>query len=330
MAGLDINHNGLVWRSVTRKPPKHYKMSIKSFSRLQSEEKYESGEFEVGGYKWKLVLFPNGNKNRDVKDHISLYLEMGGDKAIEPGKIVTVDYKLFLLNRHKGKESYLVLEDYNKREKKYCIYRTIVGGLGGLDRFIPLQDFSDASNGYLIDDRCEFGVEVFVSETTRKGKGECVFMSLNTAIYKHVWKVTNFSKLGAQPYYSLPFTANDQKYCSWRLVLYPKGLITGKDSHLSLLLYLDEPHKLPPGSKILAEFTLRILDQIHGNHRSGKVNACWFIAQPTIRACGFDQLITQEKNARFSMDDTCIIEVEITIQGLSMPRISTRPWPWNF
>ncbi|KAL6204217.1 hypothetical protein ACLB2K_021485 [Fragaria x ananassa] len=290
------DRNGLDW-TISKKPPKHYRLVINSFSSLTSEEKYESGEFEAGGYKWKLVLFPNGNKDRDVKDHISLYLKMGGKDAIKPHKIVTIDYKLFLLNRHNGKERYRVLEHTNKKEKKYCFYKTIVGCLAGFDLFIPLDLFRDTSEGYLIDDRCEFGAEVFVSETTR---------------------VTNFSTLNTPSHlYSKSFCFSKQSYCAWELCLYPKGCGIGEGSHLSLYLCLNDPDKLPPGSKILAEFNLRILDQIHGNHCSKATKVRWFdAANPSF--C-HHQMITLEENARFSMDDSCIIEVEVTIQGVSVP-----------
>ncbi|KAL6204218.1 hypothetical protein ACLB2K_021486 [Fragaria x ananassa] len=314
------DHNGQVLTSKSKNPPKHYRLSIKSFSSLTSEEKYESGEFEAGGYKWKLVLFPNGNKDRGVKDNISLYLKMGGKDAIKAGKIVTIDYKLFLLYRHNGKEKYRVLEEPNKKEKKYCFYKTIVGCLAGFDLFIPLDLFRDTSEGYLIDDRCEFGAEVFVSETTRIGKGECLFMNLDTDTYKYVWKLNNFSTLNAPSCYSTPFCFANHKYCTMKLQLYPKGNGTGNGSHLSLFLWLNNPDELPPGSKILAGFTLRILDQILGNHCSYKADkACWFdAANPNF---GRQQMITQEENARFSMDDSCIIEVEVTIQGVSVPGI---------
>ncbi|KAM5568571.1 hypothetical protein ABKV19_016231 [Rosa sericea] len=320
MASLDIDRNGLVLRSVSKKPPKDYIMKIVSFSSLKSEDRYESGEFEIEGYKWKLVLFPSGNKKHNVNDHISLYLEMGGQKAIETGSIVTVDYKFFLLNRQKEKKTYLVLEDANKKEKKYCFYRTIVGGLAGFDRFISIEDFTDAFNGYLIDDTCEFGADVFVSKSRRKGKGERVSMNLNTIMYKHTWKVTDFSKLDT-PSCSQPFTAADQKYCTWKLVLYPRGLGIGKGSHLSVFLHVYEPEtQLPIGSKILAEYTIRIMDQIHAKHRSIKGKK-WFSAP--FWSWGHYQFITQEANAACLKNDSCILEVEICILGISIPGIST-------
>ncbi|KAL6215045.1 hypothetical protein ACLB2K_014476 [Fragaria x ananassa] len=330
-AAPDIDHNGLVWRSVSKKPPKHYKVSITSFSSLKSTEKYESGEFEAGGYMWKLVLFPNGNKNREVKDHISLYLELGKQKKIKPGKIVSIDYKLFLLNRHKGKKSYLVLEHSNKKENTYCIYGTIVGGLAGFDRFIPLKDFIDASNGYVIDDTCEFGAEVLVSETTRKSKGECFFMNLNSTgdMYKHVWKVSNFSTLDATKWhFSTPFFFGKQKYCAWRLKLHPNGVQSGKGSRVSVYLSLSKSHELPPGTRILAQVALCISDQIKGSDGNfTPVEAVWFDQRESWRC---DQIVTQEQKARMSKDDRCLIVVKISIQGLSMPRTSTRRWPWNF
>ena len=45
----------------------------------------------------------------------------------------------------------------------------------GFDKFIPLEAFNDASNGYFVDDTCVFGAEVFVKERNII-KGECLSM----------------------------------------------------------------------------------------------------------------------------------------------------------
>ncbi|KAJ0092355.1 hypothetical protein Patl1_24775 [Pistacia atlantica] len=60
-------------------------MDGSSMLKNQSFEKYESAEFEAGGYKWKLVLHPNGNKSKNVEDHISLYLAMADATSLPPG-----------------------------------------------------------------------------------------------------------------------------------------------------------------------------------------------------------------------------------------------------
>lgn len=36
----------------------------------------------------KLVFYPNGNKKKNVKDHISLYLVKVGENSLQPGEEV--------------------------------------------------------------------------------------------------------------------------------------------------------------------------------------------------------------------------------------------------
>ncbi|XP_034227465.1 ubiquitin carboxyl-terminal hydrolase 13-like [Prunus dulcis] len=157
-------------------------MKIQSFSSLNKNyvDSIESGEFEAGGHKWKLRLYPNGNLKKNVVDHISLYL-----------------FQIVLLDQNNG--TYLVLEDANKKVE--CFHGKMP--CSDFDQFIPLESFVEASNGYLIDDTCVFGAEVFASEGRIIGKGECISMINNPVMYKHVRKVDNFSKF----YDSEPFIA---------------------------------------------------------------------------------------------------------------------------
>ncbi|KAH9753467.1 TRAF-like family protein [Citrus sinensis] len=108
------------------------------------EEKYESGAFEAGGYKWQLVLYPNGNESKNVKDHISLYLAMA-DK-----------FTYFRLGNAIGKE-----RRFNGLKLEW-----------GFDQFIPLKAFNDASNGYLVEDTCVLGAEVENFSKLDKGRQE--------------------------------------------------------------------------------------------------------------------------------------------------------------
>ncbi|PRQ39603.1 putative ubiquitinyl hydrolase 1 [Rosa chinensis] len=99
-----------VLRSITDAPPTHYTLKIESLSVLNknSLEKYESGEFGAGGYKWKLVFYPNGNKRKNVKDHISLYLVMAGANTSQIHWGVHAVFRLFLLDQNTG--NYLVFQ----------------------------------------------------------------------------------------------------------------------------------------------------------------------------------------------------------------------------
>ncbi|XP_050379783.1 uncharacterized protein LOC126797154 [Argentina anserina] len=180
---------GLVLKSTTNKRSIHRTVKIWSFSLLRkSVDRYEGGDFEAGGYNWKLVLYPNRNKERKVEGHISLYLELAEEKPIKHGQI----------------------------EKKYIFYRTIVGGPAGFDHFISLEEFTDAFNGYVIDDTCEFGAEVFVSEQARTGKGDCqISMIEDVAMFKHTWMISNFSQLGDKCCASKPIVSANHKYCAW-------------------------------------------------------------------------------------------------------------------
>ncbi|KAI8532620.1 hypothetical protein RHMOL_Rhmol11G0227400 [Rhododendron molle] len=94
-----MDSSGIV-RSLRDIPPAHYCIKINSFSYIVKNEidNYESAVFEVGGYKWKLSLYANGNKKRNVTEHISLYLAIADTEALPPGWEVNVSFKLFLFD----------------------------------------------------------------------------------------------------------------------------------------------------------------------------------------------------------------------------------------
>ena len=94
--------------------------------------------------------------------------------------------------------------------RKKCFHGAMLSA--GFDKLILLEDFSDVSNGFLVDDTCVYGAEVFVCNEKRTGKGECLARIQNASICKHVWKVQKFSTLGDQVYASIPFSAGDYKW----------------------------------------------------------------------------------------------------------------------
>ncbi|KAM0962267.1 hypothetical protein ACFX2I_021411 [Malus domestica] len=159
----------------------------------------------------KLVLYPNGNKKKNVKDHISVCLKMAGAHLLQPGWEVLVDFRLFLLDQNKA--IYLVLMDENIN--KMCFHAAMLDA--GFDRVIPLEAFTDPSDGYLIGDTCVFGAEVFVCKQRRRGKGECITLDA-CLMYKHPWRIEKFSKLKYERIESEPFTAGGKK---WHVYISP-------------------------------------------------------------------------------------------------------------
>ncbi|KAJ4958025.1 hypothetical protein NE237_025136 [Protea cynaroides] len=298
-------HDG-VSRTITEDIPAHFTVKIEGFSLLSkaSIERYETAEFEAGGYKWKLSLYPNGNKTKNEKDHLSLYLAIADTKTIPHGWEVNVIFRLCLLDQIR--DNYLMVQDSRERGRRFHGMKIE----WGFDQFISLKSFMDASNGYLIGDTCVFGAEVFVCKERSTGKGECLTMIKDTIATKHIWRIENFSKLDKECHDSKIFIIGDQQ---WKVQLYPKGKGSGMGNCLSLYLALADPNTLPPGRRFYVEFVLRLMDQLHNKHVYGKASQ-WF--STSSQEHGWSRFILlSQLYIGFLMKDICIVEVEINVIG---------------
>ncbi|KAK2647015.1 hypothetical protein Ddye_022210 [Dipteronia dyeriana] len=301
MASFVDEQDGVV-RFISDAPPTHYKLKIQLFSLLEKNavEKYESAEFEAGGYKWKLVLYPNGNKGKNVKDHISIYLTLADTCSLPLGWEVYAVLRLFLLDQRKDVQDAIEKENHFHELKLEC----------GFDHFVSLKAFNDASNGYLVEDKCVFGTEVFVTKERGRVKAECLSLIKDTSSVKYVWKIENFSKLHADNYFSEVFSAGGHK---WKIELYPKGSTFAKGSHLALFLYSVD---LTPDSKVYTDYTLRILDQLHAKHISFKADRC-FIGSST--AWGWLKFVSlsylNDPTNGCLVKDVCVVEAEVNVWG---------------
>ncbi|KAI3469195.1 hypothetical protein Pfo_025858 [Paulownia fortunei] len=305
-----LGTNAFFWasRSISDKPPNHYIFKIQLFSQLikNNIETYTSSDFEAGGYKWKLVLHPNGNKNKDVTDHISLYLVIAEANSLGPGWEIRAVFRLFLLDQ--SNDSYLTLQENGRRFHGMKLE-------WGFDKFMPLTAFKDPANGYLVNDTCVFGAEVYVCLEKLKGKGECLSMIKDAISYKNTWRIENFSSLTEECVDSKPFSAADRK---WKIQLYPRGKGSGIDSHISLYLTLAEPENMLPSSKIYAEFTLRTIDQLDGVHHTGTANH-WFSTSDS--AYGWQRYISlgyfHLSTSGFLVKNMCLVEAEVKVHGVA-------------
>ncbi|KAE8056845.1 hypothetical protein FH972_013581 [Carpinus fangiana] len=229
------------------------------------EEKCDSRQFEVGGYQWRLVLYPNGKKNSNGNGHISLYLAIATTKDFQLGWEVNANIKFFVFDQIRDK--YLCIQDANVRVRRFHKFKTE----WGFAQLLSHKTLNDSSNGYLVNDTCVFGVEVLVS----KGpcKGECLSMINEPQRNYFTWKIDNFTALKDKDYASEQFTVEGQR---WKLKLYPNGLGTGADTCLSLfLMSLGDSEILSPSKKVYAKYKLRIRNQINSNHCE-KIVESWF------------------------------------------------------
>ncbi|XP_065869945.1 MATH domain and coiled-coil domain-containing protein At2g05410-like isoform X1 [Euphorbia lathyris] len=282
--------------------PAHYLFKIDNFSSLLSTEidKYESSDFEVSGYKWKLRLFPKG-VNEDNK-HISLYLVLSKSKSIPFHKEVNVYFKLFVYNQIHDK--YLTVQDAKGRMSRFRGTKTEFG----FDQLLALSVFNDASNGYLVDDCCIFGAEIFVVEPISKGELASVVKDLSNNTY--TWNVEKVSEL-KQEIFAEVFVIGGYK---WSLFLYPNGHLEEKDKSLSLFLSLEED--LNPGHTLFVQFVLRVKDQLHGEHHE-KTAINYFSAPNDYYSCGFFNLISLNKlndvTKGYLINGAIILELKISL-----------------
>ncbi|KZV51595.1 hypothetical protein F511_10548, partial [Dorcoceras hygrometricum] len=299
-----------VSRAVSDVPPIHYVTKINMFSQLSKNNivKYISSHFDAGGYKWKLAIHPNGNKNKGITDHISFYLGIVEGESPSPGWEVRATFRLFLLDQNK--DNYLILQDVEEKGRRFRGTKLE----WGFDRFISHDAFKNPENGYLINDTSVFGAEVYVCQEKGATKGECLSMVKDAVSYKNTWRIENYSGLKDDCVDSKVFVAADKK---WKIQLYPKGKGSGTGSYVSLYLTLDKPGNLPPTSKIYAEFTLRMLDQISSKHYFRKANY-WFSASNT--TSGWPRFVSHAYFSTTSVgllvQNVCLVDAEVTVHGI--------------
>ncbi|KAE9447100.1 hypothetical protein C3L33_21006, partial [Rhododendron williamsianum] len=265
------NAVGIV-RSLRDIPPAHYCIKINNFSFMVNNkvEDYESGVFEVGGYKWKLSLYPNGNKKRKL----SLFHQAG---------------------------RLMSASNYGEIQRFHWMKTQL-----GFDKFLPLDTFNDVTNGYLLDDCCVFGTEVFVLKNS--GKGECISLIKDPANNSYTWKIEKFSAIKDEYLYSPDFVVGDHK---WKLFLYPNGSKHSKGKAVSLFLELAGCQNLPNERKVYAEFKLRMKNQADGTWSEPKH---WFgTSSPSWGFPDFTALSDLNNASKgFLMNDAVVVEAQIT------------------
>ncbi|XP_077245222.1 ubiquitin C-terminal hydrolase 12-like isoform X3 [Tasmannia lanceolata] len=122
--------------------------SIENFSRLNAKKQY-SDVFVVGGFKWRVLIFPKGNN----VDHLSMYLDVADSSSLPYGWSRYAQFSLAVVNQIHNK--YTVRKDtqhqFNVRESDW-----------GFTSFMPLSELYDPAKGYLVNDTCIIEADVAV------------------------------------------------------------------------------------------------------------------------------------------------------------------------
>ncbi|GAB2267613.1 hypothetical protein Dimus_002595 [Dionaea muscipula] len=297
-----------ITRSVREAPPAHYLFEIESFASLKNSvgqattKHIDSSEFDAAGYKWVLVIYPNGNTNDDGDDHISLYLKLI-DK-LDHGCSVHATFKFFIYDYKR--KTYLTIQGladtiYDAMEKEK-----------GIATALPLSDFTSSSNGFVKNDRCMFGVEVFVIDTIARNVCLSTLKQRTNSIY--TWAIQEFSDI-TDGQYSDHFTREGR---SWRLQIYPRGWGAGQGKSLSLYLSLVDFADLTNGKKLYVEKELSVKNL--QNHKDAtKTSRGWFTKSS--HCWGISNLLSvsdlRNANKGFKVDDKVIVEVKLNLMMLT-------------
>ncbi|CAK9140136.1 unnamed protein product [Ilex paraguariensis] len=230
---------------------------------------------------------------------VTLYLvATHGANTLPLGWEVNVNFKLFVYDQVRDK--YLTIQDANGRVSRFNKLKTE----WGFAKLLSLDTFNDASNGYLVDDSCAFGVEVYVIKST--GRGECLSVKMvEPSNNTYTWEIKNFSKLDDGVLYSELFSIGNHK---WKIIVYPKGTGSAKGKSLSVFLQLADSGTPPTKRKLSVGFTLGV--------KSSKVkDHCWFSAPSD--NWGSSNLVSlvdlHDRSKGFIVHDTLVVEVQIDV-----------------
>ncbi|KAL9814062.1 putative ubiquitinyl hydrolase 1 [Arabidopsis thaliana] len=213
------NPTSTIASSFTEHPPSCYSVKIENLAQLNNE-KYQSRRFTVGGYYWKLIIYPKGNDEDHGSGYISMYVEI--DSTSE----VFAYVKFFVYN--KKEQMYFTIQSYTE-VKRFNALRMV----WGFSQMLPLHLFENPKNGYIFDgQKCEFGVEVMVVPPLTNWEVMSFDQKLSPSTFS--WSANGFSLLTENLYVSNNFSVGGREWC---LKMYPKGR-EADGKWLSLFLHI--------------------------------------------------------------------------------------------
>ncbi|CAF1920974.1 unnamed protein product [Brassica napus] len=279
-----------VTRVLREERPSSKIVTIAGYSVIKGRgEPYESSVFEAAGYKWRLVLHV-GNAG-----YISLYLRIEEAESIPYGLEVNVDLKLFV---HVPKlDKYLTITDgavkrFNTEKKEW-----------GFEQLIDLASFENTNEGYIVQDTCSFGAEIFIVKPA-KVQEKVTFIS-NPPRNVFTWEIPHFSDMGDKFYYSDDFLVGDRY---WRLGFNPKS-----GSALPIYLYAQGFRPDAVTTNTWGAVNLRLKNQRSTNHRE-RYSAAWYPIRSDY-GVGVNSIISladlHDASKGYLVNDAIIFEAEM-------------------
>ncbi|KAG8366331.1 hypothetical protein BUALT_Bualt17G0068700 [Buddleja alternifolia] len=283
--------------------PSHFLFKIESFSLLSDNgiDKYETTDFVAGDYKWRLIIYPDRRDSENKGDHVSVYLAMANTSSLPATWEVNAVFSIFLLNQKL--DNFLSVR--GRARRFHALHPE-----WGFSKFISKKSLTDPSNGYLVDDKCVFGAEVFVIKS--QGTIECLSILNAEVPYKHSFNISNFSKL-EDVWSSDNFILGDQ---TWSIQVYPRGNGKGKGRNVSIYLHLVDS-KPASYCKLKVKYTIGIKNQYTDENHI--LSCCTWLTPPANWGWYSFMPIKDMNDPKkgFVVGDCCIVEVEILLQAIA-------------
>ncbi|GAB4856319.1 hypothetical protein Ancab_040479 [Ancistrocladus abbreviatus] len=250
-----------------------------------------------------LRIYPNGKEEDNGEDHVSLYLKLA--RSLD-GCDVNATYKFFVYNYKR--KMYLVVQGFEVQH-----FDDVEDIEHGISRVLSLNDFLNPSNGFILNGRCKFGVEVTVMRPTAR---DACLLDLNVQRRsRFTWPIRNFTESLMYDYLdSRPFTMEGRR---WFLRMYPRGHGPGFEKSISIYLHLCDFSDLRNGRRLYITMELRAKNLMNEPDATQTVFACYNISSYASGHCdlvALSDLHNSEKG--FKLDDMLILEVELKQQYL--------------
>ncbi|XP_062188421.1 ubiquitin C-terminal hydrolase 13-like isoform X2 [Phragmites australis] len=129
-------------------PISRFTWTIENLSRVSTKKLY-SEIFVVGGYKWRILIFPRGNN----VEFLSMYLDVADSGVLPYGWTRYAQFSLSVVNQIHNKFTIRkeTQHQFSARESDW-----------GFTSFMPLSELYNPSRGYLVNDTCIVEAEVAV------------------------------------------------------------------------------------------------------------------------------------------------------------------------
>ncbi|KAK2996003.1 hypothetical protein RJ640_019470 [Escallonia rubra] len=126
----------------------------------------------------------------------------------------------------------------------------------GLRKLLPLDTFSDASHGFLVEDSCIIGVELFLVRDMAKGESMSLVKDLKQNTY--TWRIDGLSEKRERELSGQFVVGGPGGDYKWFICIYPRGRGNAEGKFTSVYLYMGKYSQVPKGGKVYAEYKLRI------------------------------------------------------------------------